>query len=154
MHIAARFPEVIWNGITGNRNSLSDDKEPNEEDWDRIAAEIIALENFVKPVIVRVATTTALVVTSDDVTLTNADTQAALVIDSIVMAVGDLVLVKDQDDTDNDVYIVTDIGSDSSNWMMARYGSGFIGRTIIISGGVVNNNTVKIQTAEANFSLN
>ena len=54
-------------------------------------------------------------------TLTNAGTQAALVIDGITMVVSDRVLIYEQTDaTQNGVYTVTDVGSASTNWVLTR----------------------------------
>jgi len=54
-------------------------------------------------------------------TLTNAGTQAALVIDGVTMVVADRVLVYEQTDaSENGVYTVTDIGSVSTNWVLTR----------------------------------
>jgi hypothetical protein len=54
-------------------------------------------------------------------TLTNAGAQAALVIDGITVAVADRVLVYQQtNQTQNGVYVVTDIGSGSTNWVLTR----------------------------------
>jgi len=54
-------------------------------------------------------------------TLTNANTQAALVIDDITMVVNDRVLIYEQTDaTQNGIYTVTDIGSASTNWVLTR----------------------------------
>ena len=54
-------------------------------------------------------------------TLTNAGTQAALVIDGVTMVVADRVLVYNQTDaSENGVYTVTDIGSGSTNWVLTR----------------------------------
>lgn len=54
-------------------------------------------------------------------TLTNAGTQAALVIDGITMVVDDRVLIYEQADaTQNGVYVVTNIGSGSTNWVLTR----------------------------------
>ena len=54
-------------------------------------------------------------------TLTNAGTQAALVIDGVTMVVADRVLVYEQTDaSQNGVYTVTDIGSVSTNWVLTR----------------------------------
>ena len=54
-------------------------------------------------------------------TLTNTGTQEALVIDSVTMVVADRVLVYEQSDaTQNGVYVVTDIGSASTNWVLTR----------------------------------
>ena len=76
---------------------------------------------------VRVATTAALTVTYANgtsgvgATLTNAGTQAALTLDSIVMVVGDRVLVKDQGTgLQNGIYTVTNVGSASTNWVLTR----------------------------------
>lgn len=54
-------------------------------------------------------------------TLTNAGTQAALVIDGITMVVADRVLVYEQtNQTQNGVYVVTSVGSGSTNWVLTR----------------------------------
>ena len=54
-------------------------------------------------------------------TLENADTQAALVIDGVTLSVNDRVLIYQQtDQTENGVYVVTDVGSVSTNWILTR----------------------------------
>jgi hypothetical protein len=54
-------------------------------------------------------------------TLTNAGTQAALVIDGVTMVVADRVLVYEQtNQTQNGVYVVTDVGSGATNWILTR----------------------------------
>jgi hypothetical protein len=54
-------------------------------------------------------------------TLTNAGTQAALVIDGVTMVVADRVLVYEQtNQTQNGVYVVTNVGSGSTNWVLTR----------------------------------
>jgi len=54
-------------------------------------------------------------------TLTNAGTQAALVIDGITLNTNDRVLIYNQTDaTENGVYTVTDTGSASTNWVLTR----------------------------------
>ena len=71
----------------------------------------------------RVATTAALTVTYDQSNgrLDNAGTQAALVIDGVTLSVNDRVLVKDQTEArQNGLYVVSDIGSNSSNWRLTR----------------------------------
>jgi trimeric autotransporter adhesin len=54
-------------------------------------------------------------------TLTNAGTQAALVLDGITMVVGNRVMVRLQTNgAENGVYTVTNIGSGSTNWILTR----------------------------------
>ena len=54
-------------------------------------------------------------------TLTNAGTQVALVVDGITLSVADRVLVYEQTtQTQNGVYVVTDVGSGSTNWVLTR----------------------------------
>jgi hypothetical protein len=54
-------------------------------------------------------------------TLTNAGVQAALVIDGVTVATNDRVLVYQQtDQTQNGIYVVTDTGSGSTNWVLTR----------------------------------
>jgi len=54
-------------------------------------------------------------------TLTNAGTQAALVLDGITMSLNDRVLIYEQtDQTQNGIYTVTDLGSASTNWVLTR----------------------------------
>ncbi len=74
-----------------------------------------------------VATTGALTATYSNgtsgvgATLTNATTQAALVLDGITLAVGNRVLVWEQASTfQNGIYTVTSIGSASTNWVLTR----------------------------------
>lgn len=70
---------------------------------------------------VRVATTLPLNVVATISTLTNAGVQQAIVVDGISLLAGDRVLVKDQADaTQNGVYEVTNVGDDTSNWVLAR----------------------------------
>jgi len=75
----------------------------------------------------RVATTANLSATYDNgtagvgATLTNSSTQAALSIDGITMVADDRVLVKDQTNAaHNGIYVVTNIGSVSTNWILTR----------------------------------
>ena len=54
-------------------------------------------------------------------TLTNNSTQAVLVLDSTAANTDDRVLVKDQTDaTQNGIYVVTNTGSGSTNWVLTR----------------------------------
>ena len=54
-------------------------------------------------------------------TLTNAGTQVALVIDGVTVATNDRVLVYEQtNQTQNGIYVVTDTGSGSTNWVLTR----------------------------------
>lgn len=54
-------------------------------------------------------------------TLTNAGTQVALAIDGVTLSVNDRVLIYTQtDQTQNGVYVVTDTGSGSTNWVLTR----------------------------------
>jgi hypothetical protein len=76
---------------------------------------------------VRLATTTELAATYNNgtsgvgATLTNSGTQAALLVDGVPAANGDRVLVKNQSTaTENGIYVATDIGSGSSNWVLTR----------------------------------
>lgn len=67
------------------------------------------------------ATTANLTATATTSTLTNSGTQAALAIDGITLAVNDRVLVKDQSTTaQNGIYVVTNVGSVSTNWVLTR----------------------------------
>ena len=54
-------------------------------------------------------------------TLTNAGTQAALVIDGVTVSVNDRVLVYQQTNpVQNGIYVVTSVGSGSTNWILTR----------------------------------
>ena len=54
-------------------------------------------------------------------TLTNAGTQEALSVDNVVMTVSDRVMVRLQTNpAENGVYVVSDIGSGSTNWVLTR----------------------------------
>jgi hypothetical protein len=54
-------------------------------------------------------------------TLTNAGTQVALVIDGVTLSVNDRVLIYQQTtQTQNGIYVVTSVGSGSTNWVLTR----------------------------------
>jgi hypothetical protein len=54
-------------------------------------------------------------------TLTNAGTQAALVLDGVTVSVADRVLIYTQTtQTQNGIYVVTSVGSGSTNWVLTR----------------------------------
>jgi hypothetical protein len=76
---------------------------------------------------VRIATTAALTATYSNgssgvgATLTNAGTQAAFTVDSIVGIIGDRVLVKNQATAlQNGIYTITTVGTVSTNWVLTR----------------------------------
>jgi hypothetical protein len=76
---------------------------------------------------VRVEATTALTVTYNNgtagvgATLTNAGTQAALVLDGVTLSVSDRVLIYQQvNQTQNGIYVVTNVGSGATNWVLTR----------------------------------
>lgn len=76
---------------------------------------------------VRVATTLALTVVYNNgvlgvgATLTNAGAQGAITIDGVALSVGDRVLVKNQGSSfQNGIYVVTTVGTASTNWVMTR----------------------------------
>lgn len=73
------------------------------------------------------ATTAALTATYNNgtsgvgATLTNSGAQAALTLDGITLTLGDRVLVKDQVTTyENGIYLVSNVGSSSTNWVLVR----------------------------------
>jgi hypothetical protein len=95
-------------------------------------------------------------------TLTNAGSQAALVLDGVTMAVADRVLVKDQVSTfQNGIYTVTNIGSNSTNWVMTRAtdyntaaSNGVVeGSYTVISEGTVNATNLYVETGSGPFTI-
>jgi hypothetical protein len=113
---------------------------------------------------VRVESPTALTVTYNNgtsgvgATLTNAGTQVALVIDGITLSVSDRVLIYTQADaTQNGVYVVTNVGSGSTNWVLTRATDadtyGFAGPTTLSEGStffVTSGNTGAGETYTCN----
>lgn len=89
-------------------------------------------------------------------TLTNSGTPVALVIDGVTVALGDRVLVKDQaspaTQPENGIYVVSDTGSLTSNWILTRatdfdtsaeiQGGDFV----FVTGGTQYDNTGWVQT--------
>jgi len=87
-------------------------------------------------------------------TLTNAGTQAALVIDGVTLSVGQRVLVPYQtSQVQNGVYTVTNAGSTSTNWILTRatdYDSLYLinpGNVIVVASGTVNGTTSWMQNS-------
>ena len=102
---------------------------------------------------VTVATTAALTATYSNgasglgATLTNSGAQAAIAIDGITLSLGNRVLVKNQVSTfENGIYIVSNTGSASTNWVLTRaadydnaseiiqYGVVFVNQGIVSAG--------------------
>jgi len=93
-------------------------------------------------------------------TLTNAGTQAALVIDGITMVVDDRVMVKDQSTTyENGLYKVTNIGSGSTNWVLTRTPDGDEstevngGSFFFVQEGTVNADNGYVTTNDGNPTI-
>lgn len=89
-------------------------------------------------------------------TLVNNGAQAPIAIDGITLAVGDRVLVKDQSaNTQNGSYVISSIGSGTTNWVMTRtddYDNHTVdsvvqGTFFAITEGTVNHLTFWIETA-------
>lgn len=87
-------------------------------------------------------------------TLTNNSTQVALSIDGVSLSVGQRVLVKNQSSAiQNGIYIVTNIGSGSTNWVLTRatdydlVAQIFQGTLVAITAGTTNTQTGWMQTA-------
>jgi hypothetical protein len=100
---------------------------------------------------VRVEATTALTVTYNNgtagvgATLTNAGTQAALVLDGVTLSVSDRVLIYLQaNQTQNGIYVVTNVGSGATNWVLTRASDA---NTYVInsSAGLSEGSTVFVQ---------
>jgi hypothetical protein len=118
----------------------------------------------------RVASTAALTVTYNNgasgvgATLTNAGAQAALVMDGVTLAVADRVLIKDQaggNQFQNGIYVVTNIGSGSTNWVLTRATdfntaapNGVVeGAYVVISEGTVNATNLFVETGQGPFTI-
>jgi hypothetical protein len=109
-------------GLTLNQDPTGNLQAATKQYVDTIAA---AGLHYHDPV--RVEEPTALTVTYNNgtagvgATLTNAGTQAALVLDGVTMNVADRVLIYQQADaTQNGIYTVTNVGSGSTNWVLTR----------------------------------
>jgi hypothetical protein len=88
---------------------------------------ILIAQGFTTYTSCRVATTAALTATYANgvagvgATLTNAGAQVALSIDGVTLALADRVLIKNQINTfENGIYVVTDVGGLTSNWVLTR----------------------------------
>ncbi len=93
-------------------------------------------------------------------TLTNSGTQAALNIDSLALAVGSRVLVKNQTtNTQNGIYVVSDVGSASTNWILTRasdldYYTQFVrGLTVEIFAGTTNSPKIFMLTSAVTVNI-
>ena len=129
-------------------------------DWFALASEnwVLNTIKLVSPCLV--ATTSNLTATYSNgtsgvgATLTNSGTQAALTLDGITLAAGNRVLVKDQTTAlQNGIYIVTNIGSSSTNWILTRATDYDViaqtvrGNIINVISGTVNNSSLWMLTS-------
>ena len=88
---------------------------------------ILIAQGFTTYLSCRVATTAGLTATYANgtagvgATLTNAGAQVVLSVDGITLAADDRILIKNQINTfENGIYVVTNIGSGTSNWVLTR----------------------------------
>ena len=87
-------------------------------------------------------------------TLTNSGTQTALVIDGYTTSVNDRILVKNQTSSlQNGIYVVTNIGSGSTNWVLTRSSdfnipSDIPAATVVVEEGSTNSDTAWICTTQ------
>ncbi len=93
-------------------------------------------------------------------TLTNAGAQAALTIDGIAMVVGYRVLVKNQaSQAQNGIYVVTNIGSGATNWILTRatdYDQAaeiHQGDVVLVNQGTVNASLLYQETGASPFTI-
>lgn len=95
-------------------------------------------------------------------TLTNSGVQAALVIDDVTLSVADRVLVKDQTDwAQNGIYVVSSVGSVSTNWMLTRatdYDQPIAneltaGSYVVVVSGTDNSQTLWVETEPGPFTI-
>ena len=110
-----------FNQITINNSPANATDVATKQYVDNIASGINAHDAVVA------ATTAPLTVTYNNnttgvgATLTNAGTQATLVIDNVTPVVNDRILVKNQaSGSQNGIYTVTNVGSSSTNWVLTR----------------------------------
>lgn len=124
----ANLPFLLLAGgtMTGPLLLYSDTPVADREAASKAYVDAVAQGLVIKE-ICRVGTTAALTATYNNgasgvgATLTNSGTQAALVLDTIALAVNNRVVVKDQVATlQNGIYTVTDVGSVSTNWVLTR----------------------------------
>lgn len=93
-------------------------------------------------------------------TLTNSGTQAALNIDGLALAVNNRVLIKNQTtNTQNGIYIVTDVGSASTNWVLTRstdldfYTQFIRGLTVEVFAGTTNSPKIFMLTSSVTVNI-
>lgn len=169
--ISSTLPSAVQNNITllgtlaealnmGTHliNNVVDPVSPQDAATKNYIDSIIA--EFASVFVARLASTTALTVTYANgasgvgATLTNADVQAALTLDGVAAVVNDLVLIKNQASAlQNGYYVVTNIGSGATNWVLTRSTKYDLpaeiqpGDLFVITAGNTLINTTWIQTA-------
>lgn len=138
----------------------------NLKDWYSLATENFVINEIAKINPCNVATTANLTATyingssGAGATLTNSGTQAVLSIDGLTLAVGSRVLVKNQTtNTQNGVYVVTDVGSASTNWVLSRsteldfYTQFIRGMVIQVFAGTTNSPKLFMQTNSVTVNI-
>jgi hypothetical protein len=138
----------------------------NLKDWYSLATENFVINELRYIAPCNVATTANLTATYSNglsgagATLTNAGSQVALNIDSLGLAIGSRVLVKNQaTNTQNGVYVVTDVGSASTNWVLTRvteldnYLQFIRGLTVQVFAGTTNSPKIFMLTSSVTVNI-
>ncbi len=77
-----RYPFLIWNGLTDNldRLTVNSNVNPNAEDWERIAAEVISIQNSPGGVLLPPVTNSGPIIVTDDDGIQHSPTTSILIL--------------------------------------------------------------------------
>lgn len=77
-----RYPFLIWNGLTDNldRLTVNSNVNPGAEDWERIAAEVISIQNSPRGVLLPLVTNSGPIIVTDDDGIQHPPTTSILIL--------------------------------------------------------------------------
>ena len=130
------FPTSVWNGLSNNidRIDTNSNVDPNAEDWERIASEVIAMQENITPSFFSVTDSSILGVNYSVILVDATSGEVTLTLPTVATSVGVKLDVKKIDSTENNV-IIDGSGSETIDGVTTQTLSSQYENLTIVSNG-------------------